>query len=119
MGLVRYPGLYAAVERPLYRSDGYELSGEGQRYLATAWVCPRHDRSPPPDLRWPPEIRGSTFGDSLTIRPSNSQIQSATSRAGRATGAAGYFGASFLGMRGVSWSRGLVTSRKTLLATCA
>jgi hypothetical protein len=24
-----------------------ELSGEGQRYLATARVCPRHDRSPP------------------------------------------------------------------------
>src|SRR5262245_17896095 len=47
MVLVRYPGLYAAVERPIYRSDGNELSGEGQRYLATAWVDPRHDRSPP------------------------------------------------------------------------
>jgi hypothetical protein len=31
--------------RPIYRSDGNELSGKGQRYLATAWVGPRHDRS--------------------------------------------------------------------------
>ena len=62
-------------------------------------------------LRWPRLARRQA-------RPWSRKI-SATSRAGRDTGAAGYAGVPFPGLRGLSRSSGLTMSRNTLLATCA
>jgi len=42
-----------------------ELSGEGQRYLATARVCPRHDRSPPAISSGHRTSRARSSGDSV------------------------------------------------------
>src|SRR5258708_12436612 len=71
MRLVRYPGLHAAVERPFYRSDehgterrGSEISCNRKGLSATRPLAAR-------DVRWPPDITGSIFSDSL-IRSSRS-----------------------------------------------
>jgi hypothetical protein len=74
--------------RPIYRSDETKQSGEGQRYLATARVCPQHDRSPPAISSGHRTSRARPSGDSVTIRSSRPQIQSANSNAGRGTAAA-------------------------------
>ena|ERR1700721_2524890 len=55
-------------------------SGEGQRYLATARVCPRHDRSPPAISSGHRTSRARLSGDSVTIQSSGPQIQSTTRR---------------------------------------
>jgi hypothetical protein len=69
--------------RPIYRSDETKQSGEGQRYLATTRVCPRHDRSPPAISGGHRTSRARPSGDLVTIRSSRPQIQSATSNLAR------------------------------------